>query len=71
MILPYRQVAEKVFDPNSEPYRSQADLVFLLLDHRGWPLKEGAGNAIAYMAERQSARNLLQSWKAEPVPIQK
>ena len=71
MILPYGQVAEKVFDPNSELYRLQADLVFLLLDHRGWPLKEGAGNVIAYMAERQSARKLLQSWRAEPIPIQK
>jgi len=35
MILPYGQVAEEVFDPNSELYRLQADLVFLLLDQRG------------------------------------
>ena len=55
MILPYGQVAQEVFDPNSELYRLQADLVFLLLDHRGLPLKEGAGNALAYLEEMHSA----------------
>ena len=55
MILPYGQVAQEVFDSNSELYRLQADAVFLLLDHRGLPLKEGVGNALAYMEKMRSA----------------
>ncbi len=49
--LPYGQVAQEVFNPNSELYRLQADAVFLMLDHRGLPLQEGADKALTYIEQ--------------------
>jgi FkbH-like protein len=49
--VPFGMVAQQAFDPNSELYRGNPDVVLLALDHRGLPLQDSADAALAYVKD--------------------